>query len=163
MVMSKERTNFTNFLLMMFHWIMADAAVFLGFLFQLGFPKDPHPEIEPTIFSNKIFDLNIPMYIVGSIILIIGYFLIWKLWLREDWLFYKGQSKGFVVAGIVLEIINLLILFILFYLVLYLFVPHGMYGGSSRWVDYSIFGVWVVLILLPLWFFIKRKKADPAQ
>ena len=158
--MKKQPGNFFNFLLMIFHWFMADAAVCLGFLIQLGFPKDPHPELEPTLFNNKVYYLNIPLYIVGSIILIVGYFLVWKLWLKEDWLRFKGQSKGWTVAGIILEVINLVILFFLFYLVMFVFVKAGIYGEVYRWVDYSIFGVWVILILLPLWFFRKKKTEE---
>ena len=145
---------------MMLHWILADAAVFLGFMIQLAFPVDPDPDIPISVFNNKIYHLNVPLYIVGTIVLVVGYFLIWKLWLREDWLRYKGQRKGWIATGIIVEVINLLILFILFYLVMFLFVKAGFYGDASRWVDYSIFGVWVVLILLPLYFF--RKKEDSA-
>ena len=142
---------------MMFHWVMAVAAVTLGFLIQLGFPKDPNPDVMPTLFNNKIYHLNIPLYIVGTLILIVGYFLVWKLWLREDWLLLKGKGKGWSIAKVVLEVINYIILFFLFYLVMYVFVP-GMYGDGYRWVDYSIFGVWVVLLAIQLLVF--RKKSE---
>ena len=153
--MKKERDNLLNLLLMVFHWLIADAAVALGFLFQLSFPKDPNPDA--AIIFGKYYDLNIPLYILGTVILFVGYFLVWKLWLREDWLVYSGQNKGWTFAGIMVEIINLAGLFVLFFLIMVLSLHWGDY--RHRWVNFSIFAILLALALLPLWFFKKKKEA----
>ena len=153
--MKKERSNLLNLLLMVFHWLIADAAVALGFLFQLSFPKDPNPDA--AIIFGKYYDLNIPLYILGTVILFVGYFLVWKLWLREDWLVYAGQNKGGTFAGLLVEIINLAGLFVLFFLIMVLSLHWGDY--RHRWVNFSIFAILLALVLLPLWFFKKKKEA----
>ena len=132
----------------MLHWLLADMAMTLGFLIALAFPVDPDPSIVPSIFSNKIYYLNIPLFIVGTIVWIVGYFCIWRLWLKEDWALFKGAKKGWIVASVILEVINYIIIFLLFYLVMFLFVQFGFYGDGYRWVDYSIFGVWVILLII---------------
>ena len=63
--MKKERGNLLNLFLMLFHWLIADAAVALGFLFQLSFPKDPNPDA--SVIYGKIYQLNIPLYILGTV------------------------------------------------------------------------------------------------
>ena len=137
---------------MLFHWLIADAAVVLGFLFQLAFPKDPDPDA--SVYYGKIYDLNIPMFILGTVILFVGYFIVWKLWLQEEWLVFAGKNKGWTFAGIMVEIINLAGLFILFFVIMALALRWGDYG--HRWVSYSILVILLILILLPLWFFRKK-------
>ncbi|MCR4679616.1 MAG: hypothetical protein K5679_12835 [Lachnospiraceae bacterium] len=154
----KTRSNFKNFLFLMLHWLIADAVVLLGFLIQLSFPKDPEPEVMASLLGNKIYYLNIPLYIVGWVIILVGYFLVWKLWLSEDWKRFKGQPAGWIVGCIVLSLINHFIQFILFFLITYLRLPWGYYGGPYKWVGRSILLVLLILLIMPLWFFIRKEK-----
>lgn len=160
--MKKERGNLLNLIFMMFHWILADATVLLGYLFQLAFPKDPDPET--VAYCGKIYHANIPMFILGTLIMLLGYFLVWRLWLLDDWNRYKGKGKGWVFAGIMLELVNMVGLFVLFYLVMAMALRWGDYGDGSQWVNYSIIPTLVILIILPLWFFRKKntqQKKEP--
>lgn len=156
--MENTRPNIVNFLYMTLHWLIADAAILLGFLFQLSFPKDPHPETEATIYFNKIYHVNIPLYILGTVIILVGYFIVWKLWLREDWLKFKGAKAGWTVAGILLEIVNMVLLFVLYFLVMVGALKWGNYADGSEWVNYAILVVLAIVLVMPLWFFRKKSK-----
>ena len=143
---------------MILHWIIADAVVLLAFLIQLAFPIDPEIGGHNIIFSNKIYYLNVPLYVVGWVILLAGYYIVWKLWLSDDWKRFKGCRIGWYIGGIVVELIHMFLYFVLFYLITYLRIPQGYYGGPYRWVGKSTLIVLPVLILLPLVFFIKIPK-----
>ena len=143
---------------MIFHWIIADAACALGFFVQFSLPVDPYPDVEATIFMQKIYHLNIPMFIFGTAVLLVAYFLVWKLWLVEDWTFFKGKSGGWIFAGIMVEAVNLVGIFLLYYAAMVLSLSWGVFGEGYQWVDYCIIPILVIVILLPLWFFRKRKE-----
>lgn len=155
--MKKERTNFTNLLYMCLHWFYVDILAFLSFNIMLGFSKDLNPDLADGLYLAKEYAVNVPVFFIGALVLLVGYWFAWKLWLFEDWDYFKESKKVFKVLGIIIEFLTLIAVFLIFFLVMVMSLGWGYYCASSHWVDYSIVVFIIILAVMPLWFFKKKQ------
>lgn len=144
------------FLKMMLHWLLAEIVALLAFLVQISYSIDADPSMAEYFLSGETYKANVPLFILGMLILFGGYFLVWKLWLYRDWIDLKNAAKGWKIAAIVLEYANFLIMFCMFFLVMVFTLNWGDFAKAYRFVDYSILFDIVVLTLMPLVFFKKK-------
>lgn len=157
--MTKKRSNLINLLLLMAHWLIADAVAILSFLLMISFSIDKDPETANAFMSGKLLYANIPLFIIGSLILLAGYFFVWKLWLKEDWLIFKANEAGpiFTVLSITVEVLNMIILFFAFFAIEALTLNWANFEKGSRFVDYSILFFILYMLVCPLYFFLIKK------
>lgn len=157
--MKAKRTNFVNLLYNMLHWFYVDILAFLSFNIMLGFSKDLNPDIADGLYLAKEFAVNIPAFIIGVLVLLSGYFFIWKLWLLEDRDNFKESKKVWKVLSVVVEILTLIAIFLIFFLVMVMSLGWGYFTASSHWVDYSIVVFIILLAVMPV-VLIKKKKTE---
>ncbi len=152
--------NLRRLIKMFFHWIIAELILATAFLVQFSGKIDKDPDSMAAYLYGKTYELNVLFYILGLIIFLAGYFAVWKLYLKEDWLLLNCKKKRFLISGILMEVIMLVATFFLFFAAMALSLGWANFSAKYKWVDYSIFVLLLYMILMPLLMFRKEKNAE---
>lgn len=156
--MNEKKSNFANLLSTMLHWFFVDILSFLSFNIMLGFSKDLNPDMEDGLYLAKAYAVNIPVFIIGVLVLFAGYYFIWKLWILEDRNNFKESKKVWKVLSIIIEALTMIAVFLIFFLSEVISLGWGYFEASSRWADYSIVVFIIILVVMPLLLFKKKEK-----
>ena len=121
-----------------FHWGLVVLLSLVSFVLQYRFATPEGAPVTGGLFAAQLYKVNMPMFIFGVAVFLVGFYLMWKKLLLIDWIKLDGQDVIWKIAYVIIAIVALFA--ILLVGVLILFLNTGLGGVMSpKWTEFTAF------------------------
>ncbi len=131
------------------HWLLVLVVGAVSFVVQFSFMIDTGESYSGFIFSSDIYMVNPVIYPVGCVLFLVGYYVLWKRYLKPDWKGMAGYRWGWRAGYIVVSLIGLFALFASFVVVLFLYCGLTI-SLRPEWAMYGMFAFPAYAVLIPI-------------
>ncbi len=153
-----KRSSIKNLAYTFLHWLFVVFLSAISFVVQYSFLIDTGETHSSIIFSGSIYHVNYLMFPIGVALFLVGYYILWKKYLVEDWKGFKQRFWLWKVAYVIIALVALAAIFVAG--ILGLFLNLGLSGDiQPEWTTwgFAAFPIYVVLVVvIDLW--VSRKK-----
>lgn len=102
---NKTRSEIATLAWSYLHWWIVLGMSIVSFVLQFAFLVDTGEDYSGWITYGDIYTFNPVTFPLGVILFLIGYYVLWKLFLRGDWERFKGEmwlwKAGFAIIAII--------------------------------------------------------------
>ena len=143
------RSNISNLVYTIIHWIIVVFLSGIAYVVQFSFLKDTGIEHKESFFYAKEVSINYLAYFIGTIIFLLGYYFVWKKYLRVDWNNYKEGSIGWKIVYFILMLIAMFSIFIVSIMVMFCYTGLSIYI-VPEWTTWScaVFPAYIFLVTI---------------
>ncbi len=131
------------------HWLLVlvlgavSAGVWYSFMIDTG------ESYAGSFFVSEIYLINPVTYPLGCILFLVGYYVIWKRYLKPDWKALAGYFWLWKAGYIVLSLIAIVALFFVFLMIMFLYCGLTI-SVHPRWTEDVIFVFPAYAVLMPI-------------
>lgn len=106
-----KRNPFKILLFTLLHWCLVVVLSFIAAIVQYSFLVDTGETYSSFIFSGSIYRVNYATYLLGIVIFLIGYQLLWKRFLLPDWDAFAECFWGWRILYILIALVAMAVVF----------------------------------------------------
>ncbi len=129
-------------------WIM----VFLGctgcFFIEYAFSTDTGEVYDSFMFLCTYYELNYVAYMVGLLLFLVGYFLVWKFFLKADWKAYREERWYIKLGYVLLVALTVVGLFYTSFIAMWMSTGWGSYRQQD-FLEGMVYAQLIYFIALP--------------
>lgn len=96
----------------LFHWILVVLISMFSYDVQYIGLKEVGEVQDTFLFATQFYEVNVPMFILGIALFVIGFHFIWQKFLKKDWIKFNFQGTGWKVAYVIIAIIAIFAIFV---------------------------------------------------
>ncbi|MBQ8199684.1 MAG: alpha/beta hydrolase [Lachnospiraceae bacterium] len=111
--------------------------------------KDTGETFSGFFNSGMVYEINYLMFILGTALFVVGYYIIWKKCLLVDWNAFSGHNPFWKVAYIIIALVSAAVIYV--EEVLGIFLVSGFdYDIRPEWTTWGfvVFPVYIVLVMI---------------
>lgn len=114
---SKDRSTIATLGMSYLHWWIVLGMSIVAFVLQFAFLVDTGEDYSGWITYGDIYTFNPVLFPLGVLLFLVGYYVLWKLFLRGDWERFKGEHWVWKVGYSIIAITFLLKIFLTYWIV----------------------------------------------
>lgn len=109
---SKSRKPLVNLIYAMLHWVLVEILCVISLVIQFSFLKETDETFSGLFNSGRVYEINYLMFIMGTVLFLVGYYMIWKKCLLVDWNAFSGRNLLWKVVYFIIALISIGVIFV---------------------------------------------------
>ena len=146
---SNKRKPILNLIYICLHWILVEILCVISLVVQFSFLKDTGETFSGFFNSGMVYEINYLMFILGTALFVVGYYIIWKKCLLVDWNAFSGHNLLWKVVYIIIALVSTAVIYVEEVLGIFLVVGFD-YDIRPEWTTWGFVAipVYVVIVMI---------------